>query len=149
MIELRNSQKSLNVEESSVIALCCFVLEKTGLPRCDLSVSLVDDDEIISLNQRYFHKSRPTDVISFPMEEQISDGSLLGDVVICTEQAIRFAGESGLPVEEEISLYLIHGILHLTGERDDTAGDRRSMEKKQQELLDIARKKGKIIAVSP
>ena len=151
MIELRNSQKSLNIEESSVIALCRFVLENTGLPRCDLSVSLVDDNEITSLNKRYFGKLRPTDVISFPMEEHISEGSLLGDIVVCVDQAMRFANNSDLPVEEELSLYLIHGILHLIGERDNTSDDRLRMEKKQQGLLNMARKKGKIIiiAVSP
>ena len=145
MIELRNSQKSLDIEVASVAELCRFVLEEAGFPGCDLSVSLVEDREIVRLNDRYFGKKGPTDVISFPMEEKAKDGMLLGDVVVCVPQAVRAADERGLAVEEELSLYLIHGILHLLGQRDDGPEERRRMEKRQQALLEMARDDEKLI----
>ena len=145
MIELRNSQKSLSIEEPSVTTLCRFVLEEAGFAACDLSVSLVEDSEIVRLNDRYFGKKGPTDVISFPMEEKAKDGMLLGDVVVCVPQAVRAADERGLPVEEEISLYLIHGILHLLGQRDHAPAERRRMEKRQQAILEMARDNEKLV----
>lgn len=145
MIELRNSQKSLDIEEASVTELCRFVLEEAGFAGCDLSVSLIEDKEITRLNDYYFGKSRPTDVISFPMEEEVRDGMLLGDVVVCVPQAVRAAAERGLPVEEELSLYLIHGILHLLGQRDNAPAERQRMEKRQQAILEIARDVEKLI----
>ena len=136
------------INEASVVGLCRFVLEKIGFPCCDLSVSLVGDEEISILNEEYFGKDRPTDVISFPMEEKASDGALLGDVVVCVPQAVRVAGDNGLPVEEELSLYLIHGILHLAGDRDDTPESRERMDIRQETLLSMARDAGKLVSVS-
>lgn len=141
------SGESLGINEASVVGLCRFVLERIGLPGCDLSVSLVGDDEISILNEEYFGKDRPTDVISFPMEEKARDGALLGDVVVCVPQAVRVAGENGLPMVEELSLYLIHGILHLAGDRDDTPESRERMKSRQEKLLSVARDAGKLITV--
>jgi probable rRNA maturation factor len=135
MIELRNNQKLLKINKQSVSDLCNFVLESLNLQDCNVSVSLVDDKEITELNLRYFRKNRTTDVISFPMEDNIRDGALLGDVVVCLREAVRSSNEQGLPLCEEISLYLIHGILHLVGERDGTSAERRKMGEKQELLL--------------
>ena len=139
MIELRNNQKLLNINKKSVIASCNFILKLLKLDACSISVSFVDDKEITTLNRRYFGKKRTTDVISFPMEYDIQNGMLLGDVVVCIPQAVRSSGENNLPLSEEISLYLIHGILHLIGERDSKVAERRRMEKKQNSLLAKAR----------
>jgi probable rRNA maturation factor len=121
------------------------VLEETGFSACDLSVSLVEDREIIALNDRYFGRKGPTDVISFPMEEEARDGALLGDVVVCVPQAVRAAAERRLPVEEELSLYLIHGILHLLGQQDNDPAEREQMKKKQEAILELARDNEKLI----
>lgn len=144
MIELRNSQNRLNIDEQSVIDLCGFLLENLSLGDCVLSVSLVGDEEMTSLNRQYFRKNRTTDVISFPMENEISNGILLGDIVVCVPQAVRSSNENNLPVSEELSLYLIHGILHLIGERDETSSERHRMEKKQNAILEKARKAGRL-----
>ena len=148
MIEVRNSQGSSSIDEDSVIALCRFVLESIDLTACDLSVSLVGDDEITSLNKQYFGKTRTTDVISFPMEDVARDGTLLGDVVVCVPQAVRSAAENGLSVGEELSLYLIHGILHLAGERDLTPEEGEAMGKRQIKILEIARGEGKLVVMA-
>ena len=148
MIELQNSQESLSIEEPSVTALCRFVLGQAGFAACDLSVSLIEDKEMIRLNDRYFGRRVPTDVISFPMEEKAVDGMLLGDVVVCVPQAMRAAAEMRVPVEEELSLYLIHGILHLLGQRDDVPAERQRMEKRQQGILKMARDMDKLIVTA-
>ena len=84
--------------------------------RVELSLALVDNQEIKKLNARYRKKDQPTDVLSFPSGEQLPTGiQILGDVVISVEQAEEQAGERRKTLEQEIESLLIHGILHLLG----------------------------------
>lgn len=114
-------------------------------PEAELSISLVSDKKITEFNQRYLHRHRPTDVLSFSMREgAFSDinPQLLGDVVISVETAKRQAESKGLSLEEEICVLLIHGILHLFGydhERSDIKAP--VMQKKERDLLLLMEKK--------
>ncbi|MGB9698871.1 MAG: rRNA maturation RNase YbeY [Thermodesulfobacteriota bacterium] len=110
-----------------------------GCEASELSIVIVDDEQICRLNRQYFHRSRPTNVISFP--QQSFDGHpapLLGDVVISVETAQRQAQKRGVQLEEEIIILLIHGILHLLGYDHEGSGpERKRMEKKEQELWSL------------
>jgi probable rRNA maturation factor len=96
------------------------------------------------LNREWLGKDRPTNVISFAMQEGEGAGvqaDLLGDVVISAETAARDAAEAGVAVEHELFFLLLHGILHLLGydhERGTTAEARR-MEAREQELFALLR----------
>lgn len=82
----------------------------------ELSLALVGNREIRKLNSQYRNKNEPTDVLSFPLEEEFPKGKkLLGDVVISVEQAEKQAKEGMKTIEKEIEILLIHGILHLLG----------------------------------
>jgi probable rRNA maturation factor len=104
-----------------------------------VSILLVDDAEITSLNRQYFHRNRPTNVISFPMSENgpsVIHPEILGDVVISAETAQRQAKKVGEKAEEEILFLMIHGILHLLGfDHEGLATQRREMEAKEKELF--------------
>jgi probable rRNA maturation factor len=94
-------------------------------PGSEVSVVLVDDREIARLNAAYRHKEGPTDVLSFPIGEEILDeqgvasGFLLGDVVISAERAVFQASELGHTLERELAFLLVHGVLHLLGHEHD------------------------------
>src|SRR5207245_11766036 len=75
--------------------------------REDVSIALVSDREIRSLNRRWRAKDRPTDVLSFPLEEP----GALGDVVISIDTARRQAREGGWPLAVELRRLLAHGLL--------------------------------------
>jgi len=76
----------------------------------------MDNREIQKLNFRYRNKNEPTDVLSFPLEANVSKGKkLLGDVVISVDQAEKQAKEEKKTLERELETLLIHGILHLLG----------------------------------
>lgn len=90
----------------------------------ELSLVLVDDQEIQRLNLEYRGIDAPTDVLSFAMletsEEEpeilgVEPGLLLGDVVISLETAVRQALEYGHTLEREVCFLAVHGILHLLG----------------------------------
>lgn len=110
----------------------------------ELSIVLTDDPEIRQLNATYRGIDKPTNVLSFPMQEgEFSDitPGLLGDVVISCDTAQREAQSAGISLMERMSQLLIHGILHLVGfdhERSDQDAD--TMEVKSVELLRIIEK---------
>jgi probable rRNA maturation factor len=116
-----------------------------GCPKeTELSVLLVDDEGIRVINRDYLHKDRPTNVISFAMQE--GEGSeiqpyLLGDVVVSTETAARDAADAGISFESELYFLLLHGILHLTGYDHErgTAEDAARMESKEAEIFALLR----------
>jgi probable rRNA maturation factor len=81
---------------------------------------------------------RPTDVLSFPMNEGESEApaGLLGDIVICVPRALAQSREYGVPFYEELLRLLVHGLLHLLGyDHERGAHQKRKMEKKERELL--------------
>lgn len=91
-------------------------------PDGEVSVTLVDDAEIASLNYRYLDREGPTDVIAFTLHAE--GEPLLGDIYIGYEQAVRQATEEGVPIDEELARLAIHGFLHVVG-WDHPSGDER------------------------
>jgi len=110
----------------------------------EVSIVLVDDEEITRLNRQYFLRNRPTNVISFPMAAGNPDAinpHLLGDVVISADTAEREARAAGGKTGEEILFLLIHGILHLGGyDHESSPAERRKMEAKERELFSFLRR---------
>lgn len=113
------------------------VLECTS---SELSISIVGDRTIRILNRDYLHKDRPTNVISFSMQEG-EFGSLspdlLGDVVISADTAALEAQEGGITFHERLVFLLLHGILHLTGYDHERSGEdeAKRMEAKEAEIF--------------
>ncbi len=107
----------------------------------ELSVLIVDDPEIATLNQKYLHRSGPTNVIAFPMHTDVFPNinpGLLGDVVISVETAAREGEHIGIGMEARIIQLLVHGILHLIGydhEQSETQAEK--MAQKENEILTL------------
>jgi probable rRNA maturation factor len=96
----------------------------------EVSVSLVDDEEMRRLNAKYRGVDSTTDVLSF---EQ--DGLVLGDIVISMEKARAQAEEYGHPLERELAFLTAHGMLHLMGYDHVTEEDAREMFARQDAAL--------------
>jgi probable rRNA maturation factor len=107
-------------------------------PDGELSILLVDDQQIAKLNTEYLNRKGPTNVIAFPMREgQFADitPNLLGDVVISVETACREGNASGISMQKSFSQLLVHGILHLLGyDHEKTAKEAKRMEKRSEAL---------------
>ncbi len=106
----------------------------------EVSVLLVDDNTIRKLNRRYRGDDRPTDVLAFSQREGPYRGinpSLLGDIVISVERALIQSKRFNQSLEKELSLYLIHGLLHLLGYDDTDPADRAKMARRQEEILKV------------
>jgi len=105
----------------------------------ELSVVLVDDDEMRTLNATYRHIDRPTDVLAFAMREGDGGGlhpDVLGDIAISVETAARQAAARGAAVADEVRVLLTHGLLHLVGyDHERSPADARRMFGRQRTLL--------------
>ena len=117
-IEIANNS-GIACDEDGIVDVAAFALDKMGIhPDSDLSITLVDEDEITKLHIQWMDLPGPTDVLSFPMDElkpfSASDGpGIIGDIVICPQFAAKQAVSHS--TAEEISLLTVHGVLHLLG----------------------------------
>ena len=139
-IAIENRQRKVKPRKLLLRSVARRILSASGCPDARLSVLITDDAGIREINHAWLGKDRPTNVISFAMQEGAGAGvqpDLLGDVVISAETAARDALDAGLSVEHELYFLLLHGILHLLGYDHErgTAAEARRMEAREQELF--------------
>jgi probable rRNA maturation factor len=108
----------------------------------EVSVALCDDATIHQLNRNFRKVDRPTDVLSFALNEgeepEIVDGpaeELLGDIIISVDTLTRQAEEYGHSLERELAYLTIHGFLHLMGYNHETEDDKLEMRKEEEVVL--------------
>ena len=97
----------------------------------EISVVFCDDLFIQALNAEYRGKDKPTDVLSFAQ----GDPQMLGDIVISVWAAARQAEAAGWPLENEIALLGVHGLLHLLGYDDETEAGAWDMQRRTEAVL--------------
>lgn len=115
---INNRQKKIRLDTRRIRLISEEIMAFEGLAaNAELSVVFCDDDFIQKLNDQYLGKNQPTDVLSFPQEEDDFENGirLLGDVVISVETACRQAEKMRHSIDLEIVFLLTHGILHLCG----------------------------------
>ena len=118
-------------------------------PDVEISVMLVDNETIRTLNRDYRDKDAATDVLSFPMEEDLPDEiapqiiggpteRMLGDLVISVERAVEQAAEYGHAVERELAFLTVHGLLHLLGyDHEQGPAAEAEMQAEEKRILSI------------
>lgn len=111
--------------------------------RGELTVVVTDDAAVHRLNRDFLGVDAPTDVLSFGSQDEGSGfvsapgaGSYLGDVILSYPRAVAQAEEAGHATEREITLLIVHGILHLLGFDHDTEEEQALMWARQDALLD-------------
>ncbi|MFN2449809.1 MAG: rRNA maturation RNase YbeY [Candidatus Baltobacteraceae bacterium] len=135
MIHYHNAVRRSGVDARALKRVARELLGAAGEEHSALSVSLVNDARIASLNRSHRGKDRPTDVLSFPLDPAPSDPErLLGDVVISVETARRQAADYDAPLQREIYRLLIHGLLHILGHDHENGGPRAEMEAEERRL---------------
>ncbi|WP_290776605.1 rRNA maturation RNase YbeY [Anaerofustis sp.] len=105
-----------------------------------VSVSLVDAEEIKKLNKSYRNVDKVTDVLSFPMdfEEDFKDEVvILGDVVLCVDKAVEQAKEYGHSIDREVIYLTVHSILHLLGYDHMEEDEKKEMRFHEEEVMKI------------
>ena len=110
-------------------------LQKHRRTACRLSVAVVDDARMAELHEKYLGKAGPTDCLSFNLGEDNRAESLEGEIVVSAETARREARARRISTEAELTLYVVHGLLHLLGYDDQAPEQAARMHRTEDEIL--------------
>ena len=117
-IQITSNQKRVKLDRVGLRRDVRKILELLGTGQQELSLMIVDDEGIRTINRDYLRRDRPTNVIAFSLTEgdfgDVNPG-VLGDVVVSVETAAREARAAGIAIEDAILYLILHGILHLAG----------------------------------
>jgi probable rRNA maturation factor len=149
-IDLTSTQNLLPVNTRQLKHLLTLTLQEEQVESAAIDVVIVDDPTIHRVNLEHLEHDYPTDVISFlyetsePQPGQSSRALLRGqglhlegELIVSAETALREAGNFGWDPEKELSLYLVHGLLHLCGYDDLTPEEQRVMRERERSILKI------------
>jgi len=133
-VEICNRQArhplGLRVNPRLLKALASRALELAGADTdYNLSLVLVNDKQIARVNARYHNVEGPTDVLSFDY------GNGQGELIISTERAQAQARRFRTTAGQELTLYLVHGVLHLHGYDDTTPRERKRMRRAERKFM--------------
>ena len=139
MFEIINETNEDIKELENINEFLNFVVKKEKLENCLFNVIIVDNDYIHKLNKEYRGIDRPTDVISFALEDEEDsiklDFRVLGDIYISLDKTYEQSKLYDHSFLRELSFLTIHGLLHLLGYDHMNIEDEEVMFKKQEELL--------------
>ena len=141
-ILIKNQQKIIKINQRIIREIVRKVLQYLKVEdKTEVSILFTDDKFIRSLNNKYRGIDKPTDVLSFSLQEgavkspEVESDKLLGDIIISVETAQRQADNLNHSVEKELNILLIHGLLHLTGYDHEEDKDYKIMQEKESEIL--------------
>lgn len=150
IINLEDTQEKIALEQKVLTRLeegLQAVARLNGLPEAaEVDVTIVDDEEIHALNREYRNMDKPTDVLSFALDEDSEESDepelvggpeehLYGDIIISAETALRQAEEYGHGLEREMTYLAVHGMFHLLGYDHMTEEEKSVMRAKEEEAL--------------
>lgn len=132
--EIANQQKIKRINIISIFIILKDIFSFLGMPRASVSVLFCDNKFIRKLNRKFFKKTNATDVISFPLRDKIFP-QYLGEIVVSVEEAVSASKIYANTWQKELTLYLVHGVLHTLGYDDMEKKERAVMERKQEAIL--------------
>lgn len=140
-INVQNLAGRTDLDRGRVKKLAGRVMDILKINGCSVNIDLMTSQRIRALNRRYFGKDRATDVIAFPGGESdfpVTGSQMrhLGDIAISVDRARVNARSYSESFSRELARYVIHGLLHLSGETDTTRVARKKMKDKENKLLE-------------
>ncbi len=133
-ISIASPQEVVSIDRGRMREVTRAVLEGEGVSDAEISLAFVDNPTIHRLNLRFLQHDEPTDVLSFPLSDP-GASRLAGELVIGAEVARDQAAARGHDVQAELALYVIHGLLHLTGHDDHAEEDALRMRERERHYL--------------
>jgi probable rRNA maturation factor len=152
-----DEQAEVAVDALRWVRLARMVMEEQGVRGdAELSMLFVDEKAMSDLNERFLGRTGPTDVLAFPMDDELIESGrqpdqggrgpgspaepsdapiLVGDVVICPRVAERQARDHVISLDDEMTLLVVHGVLHLLGFDHEEDEEASVMERRERELM--------------
>ena len=139
-------EQSEEIGLSDLRSLAEMVLSEEGYPKdTEVTILLIDEEEMSEYNERFLNRSGPTDVLAFPVEDLLpgvvpehdphGPPLMIGDVIVAPAYIRRQATENSVAFEDEMALMVTHGVLHLIGYDHIVDEDAERMEQRERDLL--------------
>ena len=149
LIDIDDEQKALKVDHKRLAEIARELLAAEKCVSATISIAIVDNETIHELNQRYLQHDYATDVLSFLLECELEPEALPipksaprgagkrieGDIIVSAEMAKELATKYRWQPLDELTLYVVHGLLHLCGYDDLSAKELKVMWQREQEVL--------------
>jgi probable rRNA maturation factor len=142
LVHMQSHVRRVTFNQARLDRLAVAILSNVGTASGELGILFVGDRRMRGLNRRYRGKDRTTDVLAFAMRESLpspplsSTQVMLGDVVIAVPTATRQAKQGHRSLDEELTVLLVHGILHLCGyDHERNEKEARRMYRREQIIL--------------
>jgi probable rRNA maturation factor len=136
-----DDEQPVPIDLTALRRVAARTLDAVGVPPdAALAVMLVESERMAELKEKALGERAPTDVLAFPMddlEHPMPGPFVLGDVVICPEVADAQARAAGHTLRDELSLLLVHGILHCLGRDHAMPAEEKAMFAEQAEILSL------------
>ena len=149
-IEIADNQDCLTIDEEFVRTIVRQTLQTEQVSSATISVAIVDNAQIHELNRQYLNHDYETDVLSFLLEESIdptaqqrpdalrgAGKTIDGEVIVSTEMAIDMAADYSWDAMDELTLYIVHGLLHLCGYDDLTVDELLIMRARECHVFEV------------
>lgn len=143
-VTINNAHPRLKIKVAEVRAMYRHLdnaLTPDAIPAGELSIAFVDNEEIIRIHKEFLSDACATDVITFPGDPE---EDLAGEICVSADFAAEQAPRFNTNYDEELSLYLIHGWLHLAGYDDIADDDRAMMRLAEKRAMDAVKSAGKL-----
>ncbi|MBC76223.1 MAG: rRNA maturation RNase YbeY [Halobacteriovoraceae bacterium] len=143
--ELGERLESLLRKSLKVFSSKSEVILKEKFESLEVNLNVIDDEEIQKINAEYRGKDKATDVLSFPLQENVRRGEFdqfeghleLGDIFIATGVCEKQALENNLTFDEEFVHLFVHGLLHLSGyDHEESEEEEKIMGQLESEIMD-------------
>jgi probable rRNA maturation factor len=135
-VQITNHFEELPADIARLKKLARTICRRFGVSHARISIGIVDDAEIGTLNTRFLDHHGTTDSLSFDLSDETEpEGRKVFDLIVNGELAIREAAQRGHEAQAELALYLTHGLLHHLGFDDATAEQARRMHGTEDEIL--------------
>lgn len=132
-VNINNQQDVIEIDQQLVVDAIRRVLAAHGVTTAEVSVAVVNDARIHTINRVHLNHDYPTDVLSFVYNT--SANAVDGELLVSAETARRACAEHGMAAHDELLLYVVHGTLHLVGYDDQTDDARRIMHAQERAVL--------------
>lgn len=125
MITIKNTQRTIPINEKKLQKTIHKILDNVGYPNCDIGVWITTNRSIQKYNKKYRAKNKPTDILSFMYHPSLKPGQAiviktpddanLGDLIISAEYVKHAAEQFEISFDQHLYIIIIHGICHLLG----------------------------------
>ena len=142
-VSVANTQREAPVDATRMARLARSSVKRLHITASGrLAITFIDSRRLRTLNRRFLRHDRATDVLSFRYDGEsaclpkpLRRRQVVGEILIAPRQARTYAKRHGLPYDEELSRYVVHGLLHWLGHDDGTPAQQRRMRMFEDQLL--------------